>query len=138
MRHIKFIAVHCTATPQSATLKNLLRYWKEELQWEAPGYHYLIKPDGEIEQLLPENKISNGVSGFNACTINVSYIGGINSEGKPADNRTPEQKAAMQFLLENLKERYPKALILGHQDFPGVNKACPCFNAKEEYKALNP
>lgn len=137
MRHIKFIAVHCTATPQTTTLKSILRYWKEELQWNAPGYHYLILPDGEIESLLPETSPSNGVKGFNSSIINICYLGGITREGKPTDNRTPEQKAAMQFLLEELKERYPQAIIQGHRDFPNVTKACPCFDAKEEYKALN-
>ena len=31
---------------------------------------------------------------------------------------------------------YPEAEILGHRDFPGVAKACPCFDAKKEYKNI--
>ena len=27
-------------------------------------------------------------------------------------------------------------IIQGHRDFPNVNKACPCFDAKAEYRNL--
>lgn len=136
MRNIKYIAVHCTATPRTATVNSIIRHWKEQLHWNNPGYHYLVKPGGEVVELLPEDKPSNGVAGFNSVTVNVCYIGGITPGGQPVDNRTPDQKAAMLFLLERLKERYPKAIVQGHRDFPNVSKACPCFDAKNEYKKL--
>lgn len=148
MRKIKFIAVHCTATAQTATVEAIRKYWREKLNWKAPGYHYLVKPCGQIVELLPEEEISNGVAGYNSSTVNVCYIGGITSAGQPADNRTPNQKAAMLFLLEQLKERYPNAVIQGHRDFsPDLNgngviepeewiKYCPCFDAKKEYRNI--
>ena len=49
---------------------------------------------------------------------------------------TPElaaQKAALLFVLKELKRSYPNAIICGHRDFPNVKKACPCFEAKGEY-----
>lgn len=134
MRNIKYIAVHCTATAQTATVNSITRYWREQLHWNNPGYHYLIKPCGQVVELLPEDQASNGVAGFNSVTINICYIGGIRQDGTPADNRTPNQKASMLFLLEQLKERYPKAIIQGHRDFPNVQKACPCFDARGEYR----
>lgn len=136
MREIKFIAVHCTATTQTTTVESIKRYWREDLKWKNPGYHYLIKPGGEIIELFPESKVSNGVAGYNSYTVNVCYIGGVNAQGRPVDNRTIAQKEAMSFLLKELKKRYPQAVIQGHRDFPGVKKACPCFNAKQEYKNL--
>ena len=42
----------------------------------------------------------------------------------------------MLDLLKKLKKQFPKAIIQGHRDFPDVKKACPSFNAKEEYKHL--
>lgn len=148
MRNIKFIAIHCSATPQTATIDSMIRYWREQLHWNNPGYHYIIKPCGEVVQLLEEDKPSNGVAGFNSVTVNICYIGGIRPDGSSIDNRTPEQKAAIVFLLEQLKERYPKAKIQGHRDFsPDKNgngiveplewiKNCPCFDAKSEYKNI--
>ena len=136
MREIKFLAVHCTATPQTATVSSIQNYWKNVLKWKMPGYHFIIKPDGEVVQLLEIEKVSNGVKGFNSVSINISYIGGVDSQNKPIDNRTEAQKKALLDLLKKLKKQFPKAVIQGHRDFPEVKKACPSFNAKEEYEHL--
>ena len=133
MRDIKYIVVHCTATPQTATVSSIQNYWKNTLKWVMPGYHFMIKPDGEIIQLLEIEKISNGVKGFNSVSINISYIGGVDSQNNPIDNRTPAQKKALLDLLKLFKIAHPKAIIQGHRDFPNVKKACPSFDAKKEY-----
>lgn len=130
MRTIKHIVVHCTATGQSATIDAIKRYWKEQLGWKSPGYHYLITPDGTINQLADESEPTNGVAGHNSTSIHVSYIGGIDQRGKAIDNRTEAQKLAMIRILAELKRRYPQATIQGHRDFPGVNKACPSFDVR--------
>lgn len=101
-----------------------------------PGYHFIIKPDGEVVKLLSVDKVSNGVKGFNHETVNISYIGGIDKNGKPSDNRTIQQHGALVNLLKDLKKQFPKALIQGHRDFPNVKKACPSFDAKKEYENL--
>jgi len=136
MREIKYIAIHCTATSQRATLEGIKRYWQEQLGWKNPGYHYLVLINGEIRQLLTDDLVSNGVAGYNSQCINVSYVGGIDNLGKPIDNRTVSQKESMLKLLKSLKKKYSDAIIQGHYQFPKVNKACPCFDAKEEYKQL--
>jgi N-acetylmuramoyl-L-alanine amidase len=136
MREIKFLAVHCTATPQTATVSSIQSYWRNVLKWKMPGYHFIIKPDGEVVKLLSVDEISNGVKGFNSVSINIAYIGGVDSQNNPIDNRTPAQKKALRDLLEKFKIVHPKAIIQGHRDFPNVKKACPSFNAKEEYKNL--
>ena len=146
MRNIKYIAVHCTASHQSMTIEGLKQEFRRK-GWVNPGYHYVVSPDGKITQLLEEEKVSNGVKGFNSVSINVAYIGGIDINGKPIDNRTEEQKQSLRSLLKMLHKKYPTAVILGHRDFsPDLNKdgkitsnewmkACPCFNAKE-YREL--
>ena len=47
------------------------------------------------------------------------------------DVRTPEQKAALKALIEQLKEEYPEATVHGHNEF--ASKDCPCFDVKEEF-----
>lgn len=136
MRNIKYIAVHCTATAQTATVSAIQNYWKKNLGWKMPGYHFMIKPDGEAINLLSIEQISNGVKGFNSVSINISYIGGVDDKGKAIDNRTPAQKETLLKLLKEFKTKYPTAIIQGHLDFPNVVKACPSFNAKSEYKNL--
>ena len=136
MREIKFLAVHCTATPQTATVSSIQSYWRNVLKWKMPGYHFIIKPDGEVVKLLSVDEKSNGVKGFNSVSINIAYIGGVDSQNNPIDNRTPAQKKALRDLLEKFKIVHPKAIIQGHRDFPGVKKACPSFDAKKEYEHL--
>jgi N-acetylmuramoyl-L-alanine amidase len=136
MREIKYIAVHCTAGPATQTTKAIKDYWKNKLGWKSVGYHYLINADGKIEQLAQESEITNGVAGFNSVSIHISYKGGVDANNKPKDTRTPQQKESILKLLKELKKRYPKAIIQGHKDFPNVKKACPSFEAKQEYKNI--
>lgn len=137
-RDIRFIVVHCTATTPDAKVQDIQRYWKETLKWENPGYHYLIKRDGQIMQLQDEALIANGVKGNNHNSIHVSYIGGVDKDGKPKDNRTPQQLEAMFEKLVELSEKYPKAKIVGHRDFPGVKKACPSFDVRSWLESYEP
>ena len=131
MRNIKFIVIHCTATQPNAKLENIQKYWRDVKGWkDIPGYHYVIKADGDIVRLLDENKNSYGVYMHNSECINLSYIGGIDSQGKPKDTRTRAQEIAMFDKIVELTERYPQAKVVGHRDFPGVNKACPSFDVK--------
>lgn len=147
MRDIKRIFVHCTAGNQHQTPQQLMAEFKRK-GWKNPGYHYAITHDGKIHQLLAEDKVSNGVQGYNSTSINVAYTGGIDSEGNGVDNRTHEQKRSLRALLRRLKEKYPSAIILGHRDIsPDKNgngkvdrweriKECPCFDAITEYAQL--
>lgn len=147
MRNIKYIAVHCTASSQKITIEGLLNEFKRK-GWKNPGYHYIVSADGKIHQLLAEDKVSNGVKGYNSISINIAYVGGIGEGGKIVDNRTPLQKLSLRKILGILKKKYPNAVIQGHRDFsPDLNKdgkitpnewvkGCPCFDAKSEYKDI--
>lgn len=150
MRRITRIFVHCTASYQATTTEASLRAEFMAKGWNAPGYHYVVKTDGNIIRMLDESLVANGVSGFNANSIHVSWIGGIDKQHPNGiDNRTPEQKVALFDLLTKLKLRYPDAMIMGHRDIsPDLNhngvvdpweriKECPCFDAKREYSQLN-
>ena len=134
MRKIDYIVLHCTATPPEAKVENIVRYWKQQLGWTNPGYHYIIKRDGEIVQLLDEELVSNGVKYFNHNSVHVSYIGGIDHNNVPLDNRTDEQKKSMWEKVKELKKKYPNAIVQGHRDFPKVIKACPSFDVKQWLK----
>ena len=134
MREIKYIVSHCTATPQNTSVESIISYWRNNLGWRNPGYHYIVTADGTVIKLLSEDKVANGVRGYNGKSIHVSYIGGISKERRPLDNRTSQQKEAMLKIFLDLKTRYPKAKILGHRDFPNVAKACPSYDVQEFLK----
>ena len=125
-RQIKYLVVHCSATPEGRnhTAKDI-DAWHRQRGFEGIGYNYIIRLDGTVEEGRDVNKIPSHVKGYNKESIGICYIGG-----------TPAQKEALKKLLIELKKMYPQAEILGHRDFPNVAKACPCFNAKIEYKNL--
>lgn len=136
MRTIKHIVIHCTATSPFAQVESIQNHWRNVLKWKNPGYHYIIKYDGTVVPLLDEKLQANGVAGYNPHAIHISYIGGITDGNKPYDTRSQEQEISMLKLLLNLKHRYADATILGHNDFPGVTKACPSFKVNEWLKVL--
>lgn len=142
-RNIKYIAVHCTAGNPKQTVRDLEAIFRKN-GWKYPGYHYVVTVDGKIHQMLDEGKVSNGVRGYNSVCINIAYTGGLNN----LDTRSDEQKKSLVSLLKLLRKKYPNAVIQGHRDFgPDLNKngkiekrewikACPCFDAKTEYKEI--
>lgn len=137
-RQIKYLVVHCSATPEGRnhTAKDI-DAWHRQRGFEGIGYNYVIRLDGTVEEGRDVNKIPSHVKGYNKESIGICYIGGIDKNTlQPKDTRTPAQKEALKKLLIELKKMYPQAEILGHRDFPNVAKACPCFNAKIEYKNL--
>ena len=137
MRAIKYLVVHCSATPENKpfTAKDIDR-WHKQRGFRCIGYHYVILLDGTIQTGRKESEIGAHVSGYNSNSIGICYIGGCDKSMKPKDTRTPEQKESLIKILTELKKKYPAAIIMGHRDFPKVAKACPSFNAKSEYQSI--
>ena len=135
MRDIKYIVIHCTATQPNTKKESILSYWKNTLKWKSVGYHRLIDANGVIHELAKYEQITNGVKGYNSNSIHFSYIGGIDESGRPKDTRTLKQKESLLYLVKQAKKQFPNAIVQGHRDF-GANKACPSFDAKNEYKAI--
>lgn len=133
MRAIIYIVIHTTATAQNTKVSSIQSYWRTPKPhgpgWKYPGYHRIIEADGTIHTLATDEQITNGVEGHNANALHVSYIGGIDAKKNALDNRTRAQKMALAAVVASWKVKYPDALVLGHRDFVGVKKACPCFDA---------
>ena len=148
-RTITDIVIHCTATRawQDYSADDIRRMHKAR-GWADIGYHYVVRLDGTIENGRDVDKIGAHVSGHNANSIGVVYVGGLDNQGKAKDTRTENQKNALLNLLLDLRQLYPNARISGHRDFsPDLNgngtiepsewiKECPCFDAKSEYRRI--
>ena len=92
--------------------------------------HYYITRDGKVHECRPVERMGAHARGANANSIGICYEGGLDANGCIADTRTAAQKDAMFWLIINLHHRFPDIkVILGHRDLPGVQKACPCFDA---------
>ncbi len=147
---IRYIVLHCSAT------RSTQDYSPEALErdhrargFRGIGYHYYVRRSGEVIPCRPLDQIGAHVRGYNACSWGVCYEGGLDSAGRPADTRTPKQRASLLRLLAQLKGYAPQARILGHRDLsPDRNgdgritpeewlKSCPCLEAEDEYVPLN-
>ena len=128
MRTITLIIIHCSATPQGSSLsfEECRRDHIMHRHFRDIGYHYYITRDGVVHEGRPIEKVGAHCEGHNSHSIGVCYEGGLDANGKPADTRTDAQRKALKSLIEDLHQRFPKALIVGHHDL-NPNKACPSF-----------
>jgi len=135
MRQINKIIIHCSATPEGRkTSAEEIKSWHLERGFSDIGYHYIIHLDGSISYGRNIDKIGAHSRGQNKMSIGVCYIGGLDECLDPKDTRTPQQKESLLILLKTLKKLHSKAVIYGHRDFS--EKACPSFNAFDEYKFI--
>lgn len=86
------------------------------------GYHYVILPDGTVQQGRPERCEGAHARGYNSY-IGVCLIGGFDGNGNPRGELGPREptEAQMRALVElcrRLLERYriPAQNVLRHQD----------------------
>lgn len=128
-----YLVVHCAATKPSMDIgwKEIDR-WHRQRGWLKIGYHYVIRRDGTVEPGRELMEIGAHVKGYNSVSVGICLVGGIDEKGKPDNNFSDEQMAALGYLLTKLKKIFPDAKVVGHRDlFSG--KACPCFDAGKWY-----
>lgn len=137
MRKINELIWHCTATPAGREVtRDEVDRWHKARGWAGIGYHKLVHLDGTVSQGRPDSQIGAHVAGRNSGTLGFCYVGGIATANKKKahDTRTPAQKRTMERLTREAIERYGLTAVSGHSDY--ANKACPCFNARQEYAHL--
>jgi N-acetylmuramoyl-L-alanine amidase len=131
MRPINMLVVHSSATDGSKDFSAAhVDRWHREQGWDAIGYHYVIGLTGRVEIGRPETRTGAHAVGFNALSIGICLIGGLDANGRPSATFTTAQYASLERLLLELRSRFPKAQILGHRDLPKVKKDCPCFDVR--------
>ena len=137
MRQIKEIIVHCSATREGQDIPvDTIKDWHVNGRgWSDIGYHFYIDIKGDIYKGRDISRIGAHCSGHNRNSIGICYCGGVEADGKtPKDTRTEQQKEGLIHVLKTLKAMYPHASIYSHNEF--ANKACPSFDATNEYKDL--
>jgi len=127
---ITHLTIHCAATPEGrfVTAEQLCAW--DKAKFGQTSYHWVVELDGSKHQTLKDDQLGAHVGGHNTGNIGVCYVGGVCKDNKtPKDTRTDAQKASLLEIVKIYKERYPGIIILGHHDWPGVQKACPSFDA---------
>lgn len=133
-RPISEIIVHCTATPEGRdyTVADV-RSWHKARGWSDIGYHYLVSRDGSIHIGRPVGQVGAHVSGRNAGTIGVAYVGGVTADGRTAkDTRTPEQRAALLWLVRALAGVHRGIRTVSGHNQHTTAKACPSFDVRAD------
>ena len=142
---LKYLVIHCTATPEGREVKaSEIREWHtapppKGRGWHQVGYTDMIHLDGQIERLTANNEdanvdpweITNGAKGYNSVSRHVVDVGGYYKQNKPKDTRTAAQREALARYVRDFHARHPQVRILGHRDLPGVQKACPSFDVAQ-------
>lgn len=137
MREIDEIVVHCTATPQGRPVTIAeVHAWHTARGFSGIGYHRVVGINGERWQGRPLEKIGAHVAGRNKRTFGLVYAGGLDMNGRPKDTRNKAQKEALEAELIELRDRFNIQKVSGHNEYAA--KACPCFDASDEYDHLFP
>lgn len=140
MRTITLLVIHCSAVKpdQTSSAAQIDTWHRRDRHYKfGIGYHYVVRRDGQIEPGRPEWMVGAHCLHHNSYSIGICYEGGYDARGQPADTRTEAQKAAMLWLLRQLRKAYPRACIVGHRDL-SHDRDCPCFDAVKEYADLQP
>ena len=151
MGQLKYLVIHCTATPEGREVtSDEIHHWHTDpvsaggRGWKQVGYTDMIHLDGRLERLVDNNEdenvdpweMTNGAAGYNGVSRHLVYVGGTASDGTtPKDTRTPEQLAALETYVESFHERFPKVKIVGHNELAA--KACPSFDVQVWLKGIS-
>lgn len=143
MRKVDLIVIHCSGTREDRTFTEFdLETCHRCRGFNATGYHFYIRKNGDIKTTRPIEKIGAHARGFNDNSIGICYEGGLDCKGRPKDTRTEWQKHSMLVLVKVLLKDHPGCRVCGHRDLsPDLNgngeiepeewiKQCPCFEAK--------
>lgn len=133
LRVIDMLVVHCSATPGSMDIgRDEIDNWHRARGWSGIGYHFVIRRDGTLEMGRPLGKMGAHARSFNAHSIGICLVGGLDDEGRAENNFTPEQWVTLSVVIAGLQETFDldDEDVWGHGDLPEVRKECPCFDVQ--------
>ena len=138
MMTIKYIAVHCSATPPTMDIGvKEIRKWHVDKGWDDVGYHVIIRRNGEIEWGRSFGVRGAHVKGYNSVSLGVCLIGGVDSDMEAEDNFTDEQFSSLERVLTALQGLFPDTLVMGHRDIAYNITKCPSFDAQGWWENKN-
>ena len=98
-----------------------IHQWHLNNGWEGAGYHFLVRKDGNVYRLRPEEYIGAHAYGSNYNSIGICAEGNFENE-----IMSEAQKNSLIELVSYLKGKYGISKVLKHSDVN--NTACPGKN----------
>ena len=85
--------------------------WHLNKGWSGAGYHFLVRKDGSIYRLRPEDKVGAHAYGSNYNSIGICFEGRYMQEDMPET-----QKRAGKELVAYIKNKYNITTVQAHRD----------------------
>lgn len=120
MRKITKHIVHCSDS-LAGDVRDIRR-WHLARGWKDVGYHFVIRPDGEIEVGRTLDEIGAHCEGQNADSVGTCLVG--------KHGFSPAQIVALKRVHGMLVGLFPGIGVFGHRDF-NKGKTCPNFEVRE-------
>ena len=92
--------------------------WHLNNGWSGAGYHFLVRKDGKVYRLRPEEKVGAHAYGANYNSLGICFEGDYMQE-----NMAEAQKEAGKELVEYLKNKYNITTVQAHRDVCATS--CP-------------
>ena len=92
--------------------------WHLNNGWSGAGYHFLVRKDGKIYRLRPEDKVGAHAYGSNYNSIGICFEGNFMEEDMPE-----AQKQSGKELVAYLKNKYNINVVQAHRDVCATS--CP-------------
>lgn len=126
---IKYLVVHGTYTPpdMDVTEDDIVKWHVDENGWSSPGYHLLIRRDGQVDRILGYDEPGIHASEYNNRSLGIALAGGKGKDGWEF-NYTGEQILVLASELLQLKKLFPNAKVVGHRDLK--DRECPGFDVR--------
>ena len=105
------------ADAKSCSAEDIHR-WHLSNGWSGAGYHFLVRKDGTIYRLRPEDKVGAHAYGSNYNSLGICFEGDYMEEDMPE-----EQKQAGKELVAYLKNKYNITTVQAHRDVCATS--CP-------------
>ena len=92
--------------------------WHLNNGWSGAGYHFLVRKDGKVYRLRPEDKVGAHAYGANYNSLGICFEGDYMQEDMPE-----AQKEAGKELVTYLKNKYNITTVQAHRDVCATS--CP-------------
>lgn len=92
--------------------------WHLANGWAGAGYHFLVRKDGSVYRLRPEDKVGAHAYGSNYNSLGICFEGNFMEE-----DMSEEQKQAGKELVTYLKNKYNIKVVQAHRDVCATS--CP-------------
>lgn len=105
------------ADAKSCSAEDIHR-WHLNNGWSGAGYHFLVKKDGKVYRLRPEDKVGAHAYGSNYNSLGICFEGDYMEE-----DMQEAQKEAGKELVAYLKNKYNITTVQAHRDVCATS--CP-------------